>query len=247
MGSAMPVRRPAQPDWPAYSSEVSRAAVKEIIQEMRSLADPASLEGKARFGITTTTALGLSVPQLRSIAARTGKNQALAEQLWGAGIHEARILAAMVGEPHVISSLTMDRWSADFDSWDLCDACCCDLFDRTPHAWTKIAKWSAHNREFVRRAGFATLAAIAVHDKELADQPFLDALPLIEKYAFDDRNFVRKAVNWALRNIGKRNARLGEAAIACAERVRAQNSRAARWIAADALRELHRKYAAGSQ
>ena len=124
----------------------------------------------------------------------------------------------------------------------VCDACCCALFDRSPHAWSRIAKWAPSRHEYVRRAAFSTLAAIAVHDKAAGDHVFREALPLIEKYSFDDRNFVRKAVNWALRNIGKRNPRLGAAAIACAERIRAQDSRAARWIAADALRELHRKY-----
>jgi 3-methyladenine DNA glycosylase AlkD len=120
----------------------------------------------------------------------------------------------------------------------VCDACCCNLFDRTPYAWTKIRKWARNNREFVRRAAFATIAGLALHDKATNDQQFIEALKLIEAYSFDDRNFVRKAVNWALRNIGKRNARLLPRAIRFAERIRAQDSRSARWIAADALREL---------
>lgn len=136
----------------------------------------------------------------------------------------------------------MDKWTRDLDNWAVCDACSCDLFDRTPHVWQKIPKWAADKREFVRRAGFATLAAAAVHDKGAPDARFLDGLALVEKYAFDDRNFVRKAVNWALRNIGKRSERLLPAAIACAERVRAQGSRSARWIAADALREFRAKF-----
>ncbi len=216
--------------------------IDEVLNEMRAAADASKLEGMARFGIRPTRGLGLNVPQIREIARRAGKNQPLAEQLWATGIHEARILAAMVGDPQRITRSTMDRWTRDFESWDVCDACCYDLFDRSPHAWPMIPKWAAHNREFVRRAAFATIAAIAVHDKNTDDQVFLDALPLIEKYAFDDRNFVRKGVNWALRNIGKRNPALGVAAIACAQQIRAQNSKASRWIAADALRELRRKY-----
>jgi 3-methyladenine DNA glycosylase AlkD len=214
---------------------------EEIVREMRALANPANREGMARFGIDASAALGVTVPRIRSIARRAGKSQRLAEELWATGIHEARLLASMVGDPQTITRSTMDRWARDFNSWDVCDSCCCNLFDRTPYAWAKIEKWAANNREYVRRAAFATLAGIAVHDKAAEDQRFLDSLVLIETWAFDDRNFVRKAVNWALRNIGKRNAQLLPAAIASAERIRAQGSRPARWIAADALRELRLK------
>jgi 3-methyladenine DNA glycosylase AlkD len=214
---------------------------KEIIREMRALANPANREGMSRFGIDASSALGLTVPQIRAIARRAGRSQPLAEELWATGIHEARVLASMVGDPQTITRSTMDRWTRDFNSWDVCDSCCCNLFDRTPYAWAKIGKWAGNKREYVRRAAFATLAGIAVHDKTAIDQLFLDSLDLIENYAFDDRNFVRKAVNWALRNIGKRNANLLPAAIACAERIRAQGSRPARWIAADALREFRLK------
>jgi 3-methyladenine DNA glycosylase AlkD len=216
--------------------------LKAILREMQALANPARLEVMEHFGIHAEGSLGLNVPQVRAIARRAGKNQPLAEELWATGIHEARWLAALVGDPHAITRRTMDRWVRDFNSWDVCDACCCNLFDRTPYAWQKLPKWAAHKREFTRRAAFATLAALAVHDKRAPDQLYLNALPLVEKYAFDDRNFVRKAVNWALRNVGKRNARLLAAAIACAERIRAQGSKPARWIAADALREFRLKY-----
>ena len=222
------------------------AELKAILREMRAIADPGRRKGMERFGIDATAALGLSVPQIRAIARKRGKNQPLAEELWATGIHEARWLAALVGDPKIITRSTMDRWARDFNSWDICDACCCDLFDRTPHAWRKLPKWAANQREYVRRAAFSTLAALSVHDKCAPDQLFLDALALIETYAFDDRNFVRKAVNWALRNIGKRNARLLPAAVACAERVRAQGSKSARWIAADALREFRLKSLPGS-
>ena len=215
---------------------------REILREMRALADPAALEGMARFGIDTSSSLGLNTPTIRAIARRVGKDQALAEKLWDSGVREARILASMVADPRAITRSTMDRWVRDFNSWDVCDSCCCDLFDRTPFVWQKIPKWAADKREYVRRAAFSTLACAAVHDKTADDQRFLDGLVLVEKYAIDHRNFVRKAVNWALRNIGKRNTRLLPAAIACAERVRAQDSKAARWIAADALREFRLKF-----
>ncbi len=201
-----------------------------------------SSELKALLREMRTTGLSLNVPQVRTKARKIGKNQPLAEELWATGIHEARWLAAMIGDPKIITRSTMDRWARDFDSWDVCDACCCDLFDRTPFVWQKIPKWAASKHEYVRRAAFSTLACAAVHDKTADDQRFLDGLELVEKYAFDDRNFVRKAVNWALRNIGKRNARLLPAAVACAERVRAQGSKSARWIAADALREFRLKF-----
>jgi len=214
----------------------------EIVREMRAIAVPANLPGMARYGIDTTSALGLTVPAIRAIARRVGKDQALAEELWATGIREARILASQIADPGAISRSTMDRWVRDFKSWEVCDACCCDLFDRTPFVWQKIPIWAKNKNEFVRRAAFSTLAGAAVHDKAASDQHFLDGLVLIEKYAFDERNFVRKAVNWALRNIGKRNARLLPAAVACAKRIRAQDTKAARWIAADALREFRLKY-----
>jgi len=180
----------------------------------------------------------LTVPRIRKIARALGRNQRLAEALWESGVPGARVLASQVGDPRTITRATMDRWAGDFDSWWICDACCYDLFDRTPWAWSKIRKWAKDDREFVRRAAFATIAAIAVHDKSAPDEVFLNALPLIETYAFDGRNFVRKGVNWALRNIGKRNASLRPAALKCAERIRAQGTSSARWIAADAIREL---------
>jgi 3-methyladenine DNA glycosylase AlkD len=218
--------------------------LKETLREMRRVAETGDfrgkIEGMERFGIRPVRAIGLNTPQLRAIARATGRNQALAEALWETGIHDARILAALVGDPGTITRTTMDKWARDFASWDVCDACCCNLFDRSPHAWSQIRKWAAKRDEFVRRAAFSTIAGLAVHDKAADDQVFIDALPLIEKYAFDDRNFVKKAVNWALRNIGKRNGTLRPEAIACAERVREQGSSAARWIAADALRELNR-------
>jgi 3-methyladenine DNA glycosylase AlkD len=204
-------------------------SLEKVLREMREVA-----ESTARGSLNT--------PQIRAIARRAGKSQPLAEELWATGIRDARIVASFVADPRTITRSTMDRWTRDFDSWNVCDACCWGLFDRSPYAWQKIPRWAAAKPEFVRRAAFATLAGLAVHDKAAEDQLFLNSLVLIEQYAFDDRNFVRKGVNWALRNIGKRNSRLLPAAVSCAERVRAQNSRAARWIAADALREFRMKY-----
>ena len=193
--------------------------------------------GMARVGIEPAGELiGLSVPQIRLIARRTSRSQQVAEQLWDTGIHDARILASLVADPGTITPETMTLWAQQADSWDICDACCCNLFDRTPHAWRLIRQWAPDDREFVRRAAFATVAAIAVHDKKAPDTVFLGALRLIEKFAFDDRNFARKGINWALRSIGKRNPTLRTAAIACAERVCAQNTKASRWIGSDVQR-----------
>ena len=191
-----------------------------------------------RFGIAATNALGLTTPEIRRISRNIGRDQSLAGQLWKTGIHDARILASLVANPAEISRATMDQWASEFDSWDVCDACSYQLFDATPWAESKIRKWAKDKREFVRRAAFAIMAGTAVHDKKAPDEVFLAWLPLIEQYAFDQRNFVRKAVNWALRGIGKRNATLCAAAIASAARIREQGTPAARWIASDALREL---------
>ncbi len=159
----------------------------KIVREMRGLASPSALDGMARFGIDTSSALGLSVPTIRAIARRLGRDQALAEQLWDSGVHEARWLASLVADPQAISRSTMDRWARDFRSWDVCDACCCNLFDRTPFVWQKIPKWAANRREYVRRAAFSTLAGAAVHDKAADDGKFLDGLALV-------RNNMRSAI-----------------------------------------------------
>ena len=205
---------------------------------MRALRNPENVAGMKRFGIAATNALGLTTPEIRRIARSLGRNQALAEQLWKTGIHDARILASLIANPAEISRATMDQWASGFDSWDVCDACSYQLFDASRWAESKIRKWAKDKREFVRRAAFAIMAGKAVHDKKAPDEVFLAWLPLIEQYAYDERNFVRKAVNWALRGIGKRNATLCAAAIASAERIREQDTPAARWIASDALREL---------
>ncbi|HYM14487.1 MAG TPA: DNA alkylation repair protein [Dehalococcoidia bacterium] len=210
----------------------------EIIADLRAMANPRRAAGMARFGITSTNTLGISVPALRALAKRAGRDHAVALALWESGIHEARILAAMLDQPAKVTKRQMDRWAADFDSWDVVDGCCGDLFDRTPYAYEKALQWSADRREYVKRAGFVLMATLAVHDKAAPDSKFRQFLPLIVRESSDERNFVKKSVNWALRQIGKRNLRLNAAAIATAERILATDTRAGRWIARDALREL---------
>ena len=211
---------------------------EEILREMKAKANAGNVAGMARFGINPKGTLGLSMPFLRALAKRIGTDHDLAQRLWRSGLHEARILAALVDDPAQVTPAQMDRWTADFDSWDVCDQVCGNLFDRTRHARRKAAAWAKKTPEYQRRAGFALMAALAWHDKKAKDDVFLGFLPLIDRYAFDERNFVKKAVNWALRNIGKRNRRLHRAALACARRIAKQDSRAARWIAKDAIREL---------
>ncbi len=210
----------------------------EVLQRLRSQADPKAAEGMARFGINTENALGVSIPQIRSIAKDVGKDHSLAQELWHSGIHEARILACMVEDPDQLTQDQMESWVKEFDSWDLCDQCCMNLFDRSPYAYQKALEWSGRKEEFVKRAGFALMASLAIHDKRANDGEFEQFLPLIKRESIDERNFVRKAVNWGLRQIGKRNAALNVKAIATAEAIRKVDSPSARWIAADALREL---------
>ena len=214
---------------------------KEILTHLKSLRNPRNVAGMARFGINPRNTLGVSIPTLRKIARQAGKDHRLAQELWASGIHEARILAAMVDDPARVTEAQMERWVKDFDSWDVCDQVCSNLFDKTKFAHRKAVEWSRRDEEFVKRAGFVLMAALAVHDKSAPDAAFIKFLPLIQRGATDERNFVKKAVNWALRQIGKRNAALHRAAIATAREIQQIDSRAARWVAADALRELRRK------
>jgi 3-methyladenine DNA glycosylase AlkD len=212
--------------------------VEEVLGRLRTMARPGGREGMARFGINPDRALGVRIPNLRRLARELGRDHRLATGLWATGVHEARILASMVDDPAQVTERQMDRWARDFDSWDLCDQVCGNLFDRTPFAVGKAHAWSAGEPEFVKRAGFALMAWRAVHHRPAPDREFLDYLPVILRQAGDDRNYVKKAVSWALRQIGKRNRRLHRAAISIAEQIAAQDSRPARWVAADALREL---------
>ena len=192
----------------------------------------------ARYGIDTSRAVGVSVTELRRIARGLGRDHELAAALWASGVHEARILASLVDEPARVSEAQMDAWVADLDSWDVCDGVCGNLFDRTPFALAKAVEWSAREPEFEKRAGFALMAWAAVHRKDLPDSAFGSLLPVIREGATDDRNYVKKAVSWALRQIGKRSLGLNTRAIRTAERLERMDTRSARWIASDALREL---------
>jgi len=209
-----------------------------VVARLRSLAQPGNLEGMKRFGIPTEHALGIPIPMLRQLAREIGRDHRMAGVLWASGIHEARILATLVDMPGEVTPEQMEAWVLDFHSWDLCDQCCSNLFDRTPHAYRKAVEWSSRDEEFVKRAGFVLMAALSVHDKKADDRVFRKFLPIIVREATDDRPYVRKAVNWALRQIGKRNMALKREAIRAAEEVRDIDSKTARWIASDALREL---------
>jgi 3-methyladenine DNA glycosylase AlkD len=211
---------------------------REVINKHKALGKPERVEAMSRFGVVTNKALGVSVPELRALAKQIGRDHEMAAKLWSSGIHEARILATLVDAPELVTEEQMESWALDIRSWDVCDACCCCLFDRTPLGWKKAVEWSGRKEEYVKRAAFALMAALAVQDKKAADEKFLTFLPLIRRESTDDRNFVKKAVNWALRQIGKRNAALNGAAIEMAEEIRLIDAPAARWIAADALREL---------
>ena len=197
-----------------------------------------TLNGMARYGLPSDNALGVSIADVKALGARLGRNHALAAALWETGVYEARLVTSFVDDPALVTSAQMDRWCRDFDNWGICDTVCFQLFDRTPHAWSKVVKWSARREEFVKRAAFALLASLALHDKETGDQPFLDSLPLIERAASDDRNFVKKGVSWALRAVGRRNLALNAAAVEVATRLAASTDAAPRWIGKDAVREL---------
>jgi len=211
---------------------------REVLRSLERMGDPARRDGMARYGIDTSRALGISVTELRRLARGLGHDHELAAGLWASGVHEARILASLVDEPARVSEAQMDAWVADLDSWDVCDAVCGNLFDRTTFALDKAVEWSAREPEFEKRAGFALMAWAAVHRKDLSDAAFASLLPAIREGSIDDRNFVKKAVSWALRQIGKRSAGLNTKAIRTAERLERMDAPASRWIARDALTEL---------
>jgi 3-methyladenine DNA glycosylase AlkD len=213
-------------------------SVEDILGRLRTLADPEAVKGMARFGINPERTLGVSMPAIRKLARDIGRDHGLAQALWETGVHEARILAGLIDEPALVTEEQMERWAGDFDSWDVCDQVVMGLFDRTPFAYDMALDWSRREEEFVRRAGFALMASLAVHDKKAPDERFLPFLAAIVKGSGDDRNFVKKAVNWALRQIGKRSMALHGPAVRTAKEIAASGTRSGRWIAADALREL---------
>ena len=210
----------------------------DILKKLKTSSDPKAVEGMARYGINPENTYGISIPILRNMAKEIGKDHALAQQLWTSGIHEARILASMVDDPQMVTEEQIESWVKDFDSWDVCDQCCMNLFEKTKFAYRKAEAWSSNDKEFIKRTAFVLMARVAVSDKKAADAQFKPFFLLIKREAGDDRNFVKKAVNWALRQIGKRNHNLNRRAIQTAEEIQGMESKSARWIAADALREL---------
>ena len=210
----------------------------EILRKLKSLSDPAAVEGMARYGIRPGKVYGVRIPVLRKLAKEIGADHRLAGRLFSSGVHEARILASMIDDPDRVTEAQMEEWVRAFDSWDVCDQCCMNLFRRTRFAHSKAVEWSRRDEEFVKRAAFALMATLAVHDRGAPDSAFTRFLSTIRGQATDDRDYVRKAVNWALRQIGKRSLALNRAAIETAHEIARIDCRAARWIASDALKEL---------
>ena len=213
-------------------------SLQNILEELKKNGKPEKVAGMARFGIRTEHVLGTGIPLLRNLAKKYKKNHELALQLWQTGIHEARILAAFIDDPGKVTEKQMEEWVNDFTAWDICDQCCGNLFDKTVFAYDKASKWAVSDKEFVKRAGFSLMAQLAVHDKKAETEKFIPFLFFIETQAWDDRNFVKKAANWALREIGKRNMTLWERSVKTAEKLLNQPHTSSRWIARDALKEL---------
>lgn len=210
----------------------------EVLRKLKKLGSEKDRQGMSHFGINTENAYGVSLYKIRPFAKEVGKEHKLALELWKSGIHEARIMASMIDEPEKVTDAQLEKWVKDFDSWDVCDQVCSNLFDKTEFAYKKAFEWSKREEEFVKRAGFVMMACLAVHDKQAADKDFDEFFPVIIREATDERNFVKKAVNWALRGIGKRNKDLNRKAVSTAKKIQKIDSKAARWIASDALREL---------
>ena len=212
--------------------------VEAGVASLKQLATKQTRDGMARYGIPPDKAFGVSVGTLQKLAKQLGRNHELAAALWNTGWYEARMLACYIDEPTSVTPAQMDRWCRDFDNWAICDTACFALFDRTPHAWRKVEQWSRRRDEFVKRAAFALLWGLTVHDKDADDEPFVQGLLLVERAATDERHFVKKAVNMALRAIGKRNRTLNAAAVEVAQRLSDSPQTAPRWVGKDALREL---------
>ena len=218
--------------------EIEQMNYPDIIKRLKALSDPKAVEGMARYGINPDNTYGVSMPNLRKMAKEIGINHALAQQLWASGIHEAKILATLVEDVNMVTEEQVESWVGDFDSWDVCDQCCINLLRNTRFAYVKAAEWSSREQEFVKRAGFVLMACLVVSDKKEDNTKFEKFLPIIKREASDNRIYVKKAVNWALRQIGKRNLYLNRKAIATAREILEIDSKSARWIASDAIREL---------
>lgn len=214
------------------------ASVKDVLDRLRDKAKPDQLEGMAKYGMVVEQRLGVSIPDLRKMAKDIGKDHTLALELWKTGIAEAGILAAMVDDPDKLTEEQMEDWVKGINSWDVCDQICMNLFEKSQLAWKKIADWSEREEEFVKRTAFSLIACLAWHDKKTSDEKFIELLPAVIRGATDERNFVKKSVNWALRNIGKRNLNLNKVAINTAKEIQRLDSKAARWVASDAIKEL---------
>ena len=211
---------------------------KEIIDFLKSMGNLKNVEGMARYGINPHNNLGVSIYNLRPLAKKIGKDHNLALRLWDSGIHDARLLAVFIEDIEKVTEKQMDLWAKDFDSWDICDQACTSLFDASPLAWKKISDWAKRDEEFVKRAAFSMLAGLAVHDKNASNEKFTEFSNLLKENSIDERNYVKKAVNWALRNIGKRNQFLNKKMIELSKEILLIDSKSARWIANDAIREL---------
>jgi len=214
--------------------------VEAAIAKLKRLATKRTLEGMARFAIPSDNALGVAVGDIRKVAKSVGRSHDLAAALWETGCYEARLLSAFVDEPERVTPAQMDRWCRDFDSWAVCDTVCFHLFDRSPHAWKKVTAWANRKGEFQKRASFALLACLALHDRKTDEEPFAESLELIEAAASDERNFVKKGVNWALRAVGRRSLPLNSLAVALGRRLAESKNATERWVGKDALRELVR-------
>ena len=214
--------------------------VSEILAWLEKKGTKKNRDGMARYAIVAPKAFGVSMATMQQLAKRIGPDHDLAAALWATGWYEARMLTAFVDEPERVTAAQMDRWAKDFDNWAVCDTLCFKLFDRTPHAWRKIEQWSTRREEFVKRAAFALLASVALHDKKAPDEPFIRSLRLIERASSDERNFVKKGVSWALRSVGARNPALHEKSIGLATRLARSSNPAAKWVGKDTLRDLTR-------
>jgi 3-methyladenine DNA glycosylase AlkD len=212
--------------------------VQSALKWLKSHSSKATRDGMARYSIPSHKAYGVAYRDIKLLGKQLGRNHELAAGLWGTGVYEARMVASLVDDPSQVTPAQMDRWCKEFDNWGICDTMCFNLFDRTPHAWAKVTRWSNSKDEFVKRTAFALLWSLSVHDKRAGNEPFVNGLVLIERAADDERNFVKKAVNMALRAIGKRNRRLNAAAIAVARRLAGSPNAVARWVGKDALGEL---------
>ena len=219
---------------------MEKAQVSEALAALKRLGTKHTREGLARYAIVAGKVFGVSMAGIHQVAKRFGKDHDLAAALWDTGWYEARLLAAFVDDPALVTPSQMDRWCRDFDNWAVCDTLCFKLFDQTPYAYAKVEQWSRRRAEYEKRAAFALLASLALHDKRAEDEKFLKCLPLIERAASDERNFVKKGVSWALRGVGRRNLVLREAALAVAKRLAASDEPAARWVGKDAIKDLER-------